>query len=178
MRAWNRSVTPQVSLPFEAAVDIPAAHLFGLFRGAHLRENATVIAFSVQMRAVSREGKLNSKIKADAQRVADLADQELLDRGGRRSPREEVTDSTVLQLDTDSGPLRIELAEPLISFTRRLRQSGTVESAAAALREMDSRLDVWQKSRERDSAARDIAVLPFGVEVHFPHGFDPRDERG
>jgi hypothetical protein len=175
MRAWNRTVTAEAGLSSEAAVDIAAAHLFGFFRGAHLRENATAIALSVQMRAASREGKLNPKIRADAQRTADLAEQEISERGGRLSSQANVPGATILQLDTDSGPIRIELAEPLIAFSRTLRQSETVESAAAALREVDSRLNAWEKSQDRTQ--RDVAVLPFGAQVHFPHGFDPRDER-
>jgi hypothetical protein len=177
VRAWNRTVTVEAGLSSEAAVDIAAAHLFGFFRGAHLRENATAIALSVQMRAASREGKLNPKIRADAQRAADLAEQEISERGGRLSSQANVPGSTILQLDTDSGPIRIELAEPLIAFSRTLRQSETVESAAAALHEVDSRLNAWEKSRERDRTDRDMAVLPFGAQLHFPHGFDPRDER-
>lgn len=169
--------TVEAGLSSEAAVDIAAAHLFGFFRGAHLRENATAIALSVQMRTASREGKLNPKIRADAQRAADLAEQEISERGGRLSSQADVPGSTILQLDTDSGPIRIELAEPLIAFSRTLRQSETVESAAAALHEVDSRLNTWEKSRERDRTERDIAVLPFGAQLHFPYGFDPRDER-
>ncbi|HET9280723.1 MAG TPA: hypothetical protein VFR24_02065 [Candidatus Angelobacter sp.] len=177
VRAWNRTVNTKASLSSEAAVDIAAAHLFGFFRGAYLRENAMAIAFSVHMRAASRQGKLSADIKTDAQRAADLAEEEISERSGRLRNQGNVPGSTIVELDTESGPIRIELAEPLIALSRRLRQSETIDSAAAALHDADLRLNAWEKSREPVKKERGIAVLPFGAEVHFPHGFDPRDQR-
>src|SRR5262249_43986509 len=46
IRAWNSTSEPDSLLPFEALLDVAAAHLFGLFRNLRLHENAQAIAWA------------------------------------------------------------------------------------------------------------------------------------
>lgn len=60
LRAWNhREQLDAVAgtLPPGACADIASAHLFGLFRGLGLRENAIAIALSVQARSEVRQSR-------------------------------------------------------------------------------------------------------------------------
>jgi hypothetical protein len=51
VRAWNRSDQPEEPLlPHDGVIEIVSAHLFGLFKGIGLLENALAIALSVQAR--------------------------------------------------------------------------------------------------------------------------------
>jgi len=173
VRAWNRSDEPkEPQLQSEAAVDIVAAHLFGLFRGLGLRENARAIALSVQARTESREGHLFPLTREHVYRATELAKYELQERSQNSSSDEPTT--TLMPIQTELGPLLIDLAEPVIKLARNLGRAENQEAAAAALREADSTLDTWGSSSRKTGSEHGKTTLPFGVEVGLPRDFEPR----
>jgi hypothetical protein len=83
LRAWNKREEPErPELPAEAAVLISAAHLFGLFKGLRLPNNAAAIALAVSAR---RNGFTDKQIE-HIQQASESAEQELL----RRTQQENV----------------------------------------------------------------------------------------
>lgn len=104
LRAWNRTDEVQESnLPSEAAVEIAAANLFGLFRGLRLRANANAIAFSVQARTERREQRLQESSRINAARLANLADDELRRRTSKSDIRADGRTAAVMSIETDLG---------------------------------------------------------------------------
>jgi hypothetical protein len=115
VRAWNRrSDTEKFRLPAEAAVEVAAAHMFGLFKGVGLRETARAIAFSVQARAENGEGRFHFPPNDDFARLAERAESEL-ERYTKESRLE-------IPIETDLGTVLVELAEPIVKFARGLRK--------------------------------------------------------
>ena len=102
VRAWNStddSIHP--GLPPEAAVDIAAAHLFGLFRNLRLPENARAVALSVQSRAEGRYGSSRGSIRPQTAEVSARANGEMQER--TRSPNVQADNRTsaVTSIETD-----------------------------------------------------------------------------
>ncbi|HEX4748442.1 MAG TPA: hypothetical protein VH302_02775 [Bryobacteraceae bacterium] len=77
-----------------------------------------------------------------------------------------------MSIQTEIGPIDIDVAEPVLDLARHLRLERSADVATNLLREVDSQLDVWENSR-RYSVEREKgrAVLPFGVELSIPRGF-------
>lgn len=177
LRAWNRSnESKQHTLPPVGAVDIAAAHLFGLFRSLRLPENALAIALSVQARTELREGRLSMLTTEQAERASNLAEHELLEQG-RKEPRREgdFTTTALTPFLTERGPVLIDLAEPVITLARKLSRANNEEVAVAALREADSALDTWEASLREAGNEVGRTILPFGVEVRSPRDFEPHE---
>jgi len=175
VRAWNRKQHPTGSrLPAEAGVDIAAAHLFGLFRSLRLRENAQAIALSVQARMETRSRLFTDVTRESLGASSQRAERELAERTRRPTKPADSRIFSIASIDTEFGPIDVEMAEPLIVFARRLGRAESPDDAATALREADVQLDDWQRSREGIHRERDRIVLPFGVEVRLPSEFGPR----
>jgi hypothetical protein len=78
VRAWNRvDDSAQIGMPPEAAADIAAAHLFGLFRALRLRETAIALATSVRLRSELRRGHVEPLRRQEAAGQSRQADVEL-----------------------------------------------------------------------------------------------------
>ena len=178
VRAWNRTDKPEESfLDSDGAIDIVSAHLFGLFKGMGLRENALAIALSVEARKISRSREIFGAfgtLEEDIARVADRAEREFFERTRRSAVQAEVPNVGSLSLETDLGPIVIDIAEPVLKLARYLRVAETAEAAAAVLQETDSQLDVWEKSRRAAAGDEGTVVLPFGVELPLPREFERR----
>jgi hypothetical protein len=152
----------------DAAIEIVAAHLFGLFSAVGLRQNALAIALSTQARA--RNGVYDLGLET-RRRVSDTADAELMERGGRvatpaGSPR--------FFIETLFGSIEIVISEVVLDLARHLRLSESREETIDLLRVTDTKLDHWEqihRSEERDE--RRVA-LRSGVEVYFPPQFGRR----
>ncbi len=175
LRAWNRrNEVEESNLPSEAAVEIAAANLFGLFRGLRLRANANAIAFSVQARTERREQRLRESSRINAARLANLADDELRRRTSKSGIRADGRTATVMSIETELGEIDVELAEPVITIARELLQAEDAGYAAAVLQKADLQLDVWESSRRPTKIEDRKVVLPFGVELRLPQEFEPR----
>jgi hypothetical protein len=171
VRAWNRSDEPEKpALPSQGAVEIAAAHLFGLFRGLHLRQNALAIALSVQARSEIRQGHLFNSIREGAHQASESAEEELRQRT-IETPNEKVFGTAMVSLETELGPIRIELSEPLLMLARKLRQTADYDEAITVLREADAQLDRWQLATSEDDGK---TILPFGAVVFSPREFERR----
>jgi len=174
VRAWNRKDESEGSrLPSEATLDIAAAHLFGLFRGLRLRDNARAIAVSVQARMEARAGNVSDSTRVHANGIAERAEVELRERT-RLTTQLDGRTATVISVDTELGAISVEVAEPIISLARTLRRAEPPDIAVAALREADAQLDAWEASRRTATRQRGSVVLPFGVEVRLSGEFEPR----
>lgn len=174
IRAWNRTDEPEESrLPSEATVVIAAAHLFGLFRGLRLRDNALAMAVSVQARTEARIGHVSDSTRADVSSISERAEAELRQRT-QLVTQEDGSGAAVISADTELGAVEVLIAEPLISLARSFRRADIPHIAVTALQEADSQLDAWEASRRTTTRQRGNVVLSFGVEVRLPDGFEPR----
>ena len=169
LRAWNKREEAEIrELPGEAAVLISAAHLFGMFRGLRLPNNAATIALAVSAR---RNDFTDKQFDAHIQQAAERADQELLTRAQQGNL--DTGTSTVLSLDTERGTVIVEVAEPLLRWARTLRYARSLDEASLALRKIDGELDLWEASRLA-MAHRDETFYSAGIEMRFPKDFEPR----
>jgi hypothetical protein len=175
VRAWNRRNEPEEpQLTPESALDIVAAHLFGVFRGLQLRENALAVALAVQLRADRRRKQLSSGASLDdLSRVSEQAENELSGRI-ERSAGIEPRSRPVISVETDGVPIEIELAEPLIALARKMRETEEPELAEAVLERIDHELDSWETERRKVLDEETTILLPSGLGFHFPAGFDRR----
>lgn len=164
LRAWNHKVeVNKTTLSSDAVADIVTAHLFGLFRGLRFRENAIAMALSVQRRTAYREQSLTNATKDHVNRAFDGADKELLSRTQRG-----------IAFETEFGPMKVELSEPLITLAMKLRRAESPDAASTALQEADSQLDRWEAGQQSKDDMSGTTILPFGMWVHLPSGFEPR----
>jgi hypothetical protein len=170
VRAWNQADQHVQQLPPAAAVEIAAAHLFGLFRGLRMPQNALAIALSVQERQDVQIGRRRpDRMQDERADLSERAEGELRERirpthanGGETS------------VDTELGTITVRLAEPLLMLARELREARATETAIAALRSADLAIDEWQSSRSREPEAYGTVRLLSGVELRVPDSFEPR----
>ena len=175
VRAWNSTATPEGNLMPEAAVEIAAAHLFGIFRNLGLRANAQAIAWSVQMRADARRQHGQSSMKRQVDELAANAAAELAaSEDANIEEEEDGRKPLVVFAPTDIGPVEVAISSLIVDFARDLLITDNSDAAAEALRETDGKLDKWQQlqnSKTRDSST---VILPFGVRVTLPSRFRHR----
>jgi hypothetical protein len=172
VRAWNRSNPPeQPLLSHDAAIEIVSAHLFGLFRGMGLLENALAIALSVQARSKTWNQGLFGTPEDIIAGVSDRAETELFRRTRGSDAQTKDAGVRALSLETQLGPVEIDIAEPVLKLARHLRGVETAD-AATVLQEVDAQLDAWEKSRREAKSDEGTVVMPFGVELHLPRRFD------
>jgi hypothetical protein len=175
IRAWNNNTEVEESgLASAAAVEIVAAHLFGLFRGLGLPEYARAIAVSSQVRAESRDRHPTDADRRAIRQRLELAESEL----GRRARRPvETPDAPVdaqIPIDTEFGPIEVDLSMPLMTLARNLCVAETSEAADEVVRVADSQLNAWEPSRRSATHELRRVVLPFGVELRVPPEFEHR----
>jgi hypothetical protein len=175
IRAWNNSAEPEdQKLASVAAVEIVAAHLFGLFKSLRLPEYARAIAFSTQVRAESRSGLFRDDAEANIGHLHERAEEEF--RRNTRIPiaaKERLTAAEV-PIETELGSIAIDISEPLMALTRAICRTETSEAADVVLWKADSQLDEWENSRRVLTHETRNIVLPFGVELRFPPEFERR----
>jgi hypothetical protein len=84
----------------------------------------------------------------------------------------------VLPVETEFGPIKVEIAWATVSLVRKLQRASDAEVAAEALEEADRKLDIWDlQSRARavdDPRRHHGATLSFGVNVYLPAEVGPR----
>jgi hypothetical protein len=107
----------------------------------------------------------------NAGRLSKLADDELRPYTRKREVVAGIQIVAEIPIQTEPGTIRVELADPLITLARKLSQTEDPDAAAAALRQVDSQLDVWQSSRRSATREAGRVVLPFGVELLVPLEF-------
>jgi hypothetical protein len=179
VRAWNNTTEPEDHERTAAvAVEIVAAHLFGLFRGLRLLDYSRAIAFSSQMRIESREEPFSEprrqSIRAEALLFADRAEAELTQRAVRPVATTQIPVDSEMLLETEFGPIKIDLSKPLMNLVRGLCRAETSETADEILLKGDSELDMWEPLRREAAGDHAGVVLPFGVELRLPAEFGRR----
>lgn len=173
VRVWNsKDEAAYSALPEGAAADIAAAHLFGFFRNLHLRENARALALSVEMRTQARPGRIRGSTMEHLSEASERAEEELRGRALPPLDGEDSQGSVVVSVETDFGAIKVEIAAPTLSLVRNLRRAQDVDTAAAALREADAKLNNWERHPRRvDRHNRPSVNLKFGVQVRLPQDF-------
>lgn len=166
IRSWNKKDIQAEPLSGEAAAEVAAAHLFGLFKGLHLPDYAAAVAASVTVRVKAREfQKTNEESKAAA-RIFRAAREELTRRQASAPPSTVGSlGDTSVSLTTPEGAIDIALATPLLDFTRELIEAHTGGEATAALQRADKLLDAWVTNRRAAKNERQAAILNTGVAV-------------
>jgi len=172
VRAWNQTDSEESVLYPDGAVDIVAAHLFGLFKGLGLRENALALALSVQIRAQSRRSTLFRPPVDDIARLSDRAEREFSERRRRSGAETGMSNGDVILIETGLGPITVEIAEPLLTMARDLRKAETAEAATEVLQKADTQLDFWEKTHRAAESDEGKDALPFGVELRLPPEFE------
>lgn len=154
---------PEESTP-EAAVEIAAAHLFGLCLNLRLPRNAQALALGVASRARNaREvGQTTQVDEATLRRISSAADNELRERFDVRVEAARVSRGYT-SMDIPLGRLNVDIEPATMSLIRRLR-SASATDAVDALDEADRDLDQLQG---RQADALPDARLPSGVLVTF-----------
>ncbi len=166
VRAWN-SVEKQVEalLPDEAAVEIVAAHLFGLFQNLRLRENAQALAASVETRAESRLNGALDRTKSTLEHLRELADSELERLTHSQREGSDYWTGGNIEIEMEFGTVSVEISSATLSLSAKLSLSKTKDDAVKALREESGRLKEWDSSqRQKDDAG---IVLSSGVRARF-----------
>ena len=175
VRAWNRSHPPEHPLlDAEGAIDIVSAHLFGLFRGLGLRENALAIALAVQGRSRAKGRTLIASTEDAVAAASDRADGELFERTRRSGRHAQAVNMEPLSLETELGLIEVDIAEPVFKLARYLANAESDAAAVAVLKDVDSRLDAWQSLRRERGGEDGTVALPFGVELRLPREFERR----
>jgi hypothetical protein len=152
------------SLPPEAAVDIAAAHLFGLFRNLRLPVSAQAVALSVQSRAEGRYESIRGLTRLETAEVSERANGEMQERTRSPNVQADHRTSVVIAIDTDFGSIDVKIAEPLTTFARRLWSAEDSGVAAEALQEADAKLDDWENLRRASQLEHDTVILPCGIQ--------------
>jgi hypothetical protein len=163
IRVWNSTSQSDLVLPFEAVLDVAAAHLFGLFRNLRLHENAQAIAWAPWRRQYGVVAE-NSEAKPAESALLDRANSELREFRSEQARKEPL----VVPLQSDSGPIEVEIAEPLMSFARSLQRATTMNEAVTVMAEAEGRLDEWERRHTDEDESRRERFLPIGVTIRFP----------
>jgi hypothetical protein len=78
-----------------------------------------------------------------------------------------------VRIDTGIGPFQVMINHSILSFARNLRSVEDAEQASRLLTEIDTSLDEWENSSEKQMRHGHVS-LPFGIEVQLPPGFERR----
>jgi hypothetical protein len=160
IRGWNRrDESPPKIPPKYGAVDIVAAHLFGLFKGLRLTMNARAIALATESRAL-RGTPLWAVRKLDLQKASGDAARELDERSFISKLDDSAADR-MFALDSEAGSLLVGLAAPVVKLAGRLVDAVDPDAAFEALAEAERSLATWEKLA--GSRPRRGTRLPFGV---------------
>lgn len=172
VRAWNNQhKTIDKPLSPQSAIEIVAAHLFGMFKNLGLKENARALALSIHALDKRRTSRRTDLIGPDTEHIFEMADREIRDHA-RENPGGRHDSVAVVRIDTVIGPIEVTVSDAIVSFARRLRSLEDSEQATGLLKEMDARLDDWEFSREQVDHGK--IALPFGIELQLPESFEQR----
>jgi hypothetical protein len=164
IRAWNSDYVRRSNPPEEAAVEIAAAHLFGLCLSLGLRSNALALSRAVEVRNTARQTTDARGKDSEARRLAALADSELRNQFAVETISADDSGAGFQSFRTPSGSIDVNLAPPVVTLLRQLRTS-RFPDAVEALRIADQRLD----ASGAEIASRDETTDEWicGVKVQF-----------
>ena len=167
VRAWNSKETKAAGKSHrEAAVEVTAAHLFGLFTNLRMRENARVMAASVQARATFRSKHRRPAARDELRRLRDAADREIESRRGEAVSMPSLTGRrapTSVWIETDFGELLVELDSAAVTLAADLSEAEDPDEAVEKLQQGTRELDEWSRQAPRRNQ-RSVS-LPSGVTV-------------
>jgi hypothetical protein len=171
VRAWNRE-TEAPPNPEGAAVELVAAHLFGLLTGLGLRASARSISSGVLARAAREERSNQFWSKNDAIQLSELAHQET-ERMLRPTTEAETEYKLANPIETSTGEVRATLASALVRIIKAFFHTDDSERLAAAVTDADKELDRWEAVTLANSAgSQTLTTLPCGVVLAFPPEFE------
>jgi hypothetical protein len=170
IRAWNQQ-TERRAIPEGFALEVAAAHLFGLFMGLQLPENAHAIGMSVQARREHRTQDEPRISRAVLREASSRAARELRDRAQAANGNSE---EVALSLQTQLGPVDVRVADPLLQFARHLRESESIEEAVAGMRTAEAGLRQWRTVHTESEPNAEVVTLPAGLRLNFPETFSAR----
>lgn len=182
VRAWNSTdVATPAALPGGSAVEIVAAHLFGLFASLGLREAARATALAVQRRVETAPEGLSAFARQQSKTLWEAADRELEEplpeHPKNATPDPDESHGRTVTIETVVGPVNVEIAAPVVTLARKLWRSEDRDAAADVLEHTDAQLDEWEHARRTAPRKRNSVILPFGVEVRLPDDFDRHGDR-
>jgi hypothetical protein len=173
VRAWNNTAgVPQQPFFSVAAIEIVAAHLFGLFRGLGLLNYAHAVSFARGVRVESQTGHVPESRRHEARRLVGVAEEELESRARRDFGAGPDVVDAALPIETEFGAVKVELSRPLMTLARHICSAESSGSVVEALRDADANLNEWEFRRREISGDRSSVVFPFGIEVLLPPNFD------
>jgi hypothetical protein len=166
IRAWNsQALEPYNSSSEDAAAEIAAAHLFGLFRNLGLVANARALAASVQARRESRGPQSERRMSAQLIELQQIADEELVLRG-RYVPRaDDQSKSLWIDTEIENEKISVELDAPTVTLAHELMRANDPGKAAAALIIANERLDEMP-TRPVSPDTHPAISFPAGVTIH------------
>jgi hypothetical protein len=168
LRAWNseeKQAGPDLS-PI-LAVEVAAGHLFGLFRGLGLPQNANAIALGISARGRRRrDAGLGDQQHRQAERAATERRS-----AGRTTELENVRLGWRGRMQTEAGDVDVGLAEPVVRLAQQLSVSGDADEAVEFLRKADADIDEWWaalEDRPQQETRDDTSLLPYGLAMRIP----------
>jgi hypothetical protein len=76
----------------------------------------------------------------------------------------------VASIDTDRGPVEVEITGPLLALAERLQEAPAEDQAALALHKADTELVRLERQRGAEPG-RHEGLGPLGLEIRLPDGF-------
>jgi hypothetical protein len=160
IRGWNSEDPHPVEAPPQLAVEVAAAHLFGLCLNLGLWVNARAIALGVSARRTTRA--VHGRLLDEMLTISRRADFELMEETDATLDREAEASGGLRIFRSGLGVLEAEITDATMSLIRSIR-SANPEEAAAALDRADTRLDAM----EAGTAGPEGVLLPSGVRVRY-----------
>lgn len=166
VRGWNSADRQPPEPPPQLAVEIAAAHLFGLCLSLGLVENAAALAAGVEARSrgVSEARERRSRRDETLAALAASADEELDAHRAPATGDDRETRRIQRTLVSSLGAAEVAIEPATTTLIERLR-SGDVGAASAALDEADTRLDELMAAER--PAAREGTLLQDGLRIRF-----------
>ncbi|WP_420128146.1 hypothetical protein [Longimicrobium sp.] len=166
IRGWNSADRQPPEPPPQLAVEIAAAHLFGLCLSLGLVENAAALAAGVEARSrgASEAGKRRPRRDETLAALAASADEELGSHSAPATGDDQETRRIQRTLVSSLGSAEVTMEPATTTLIERLR-SADIDEASAALDEADTRLDELMAASP--PAARESALLQNGLRIRF-----------
>ena len=188
VRAWNSNDEMTTEPPMVAAVEVAAAHLFGLCRNLGLTENAHLLgtapwrergrsdlqgsflehtSVNVDGPGLYEEGWGESEVRVRNPGAAErelLGDVVLRDRG-REHKRPEASRGVQILLEVERRPVQVDLDAAIVDLIHALGRAEEAEDAIMAFETANRALDVRPRLSPEESQERSIGEVAAGVRL-------------
>lgn len=166
VRGWNSAHRQPPEPPPQLAVEIAAAHLFGLCLSLGLVENAAALAAGVEARGRTASEAAERRPRRDdtPAALAASADEELGSHSAPVAGDDRETRRIRRTLVSSLGSAEVTIEPATTTLIERLR-TADIDEASAALDEADTRLDELMAVAYPD--AREGTLLQDGLRIRF-----------